>query len=214
MRERYEAEDTAKQDELDASYREGREAKTTQVTPDDERDKALQDAEAHATAAARAVVAFAFEARTALRGCEELPEGYNPHLSADAMRLPGDGTAASVMRAIRDDEQALREQIEEAKRAMDAAGLRLREYQPLKVWLARKGNGGPTQIMPGNALQIPATHTGGSKPRDLPVQGWWPDTKGEGEEVAFDETAEEGYVDQSDPWFKQVDTDTTHPKER
>lgn len=212
LEERFEAEDEARAEALRAGYREQRDAQLPEVTPKEERKRLLEDAEEHARAAAHAVLTYARECLYRLRG--EVPHGWNQHQRAGMLQVPPHGEATQVMQVVQQEERELQQQIEEAHRAVEAANARLREYHPLKVWLARNANGGSGQITPATSITVPATHTPMTKPRDLPVADWWPDSDpnhGQEEPVGSDPAldtqaiptdAEEGYVDQSDEWFQ------------
>lgn len=223
LQESFEAEDRTHAEALAAVYREGREPDEGQRTSEEDRRRALEEAGARSTAASRVVLDYALDVLDRLRG--PLPEDWQPHIAVQTLKVPPDGEAAKILATISDEERALAEVIAEARRTIEAAGLKLREYHPLKVWLARNGNASTAQVMPGNDLQVPPTHTAGTKPRDLDVPGWWNDeVSGEGqhlpipdalpeghEHLPADADAEEGApVDLSDPWFAERDaTDPT-----
>gem|GEM_PF-7066672 len=213
LTEAFEAEDEARQAALDRAYREAGEPDLPIMTSPEDRKAKLAEADAHALAAARAVVAFAYGALDRLRGGESLPPGWNPWQAAQMHRVPPGGVAEKMMATISIEESELRQQITEAQRLMESAGLRLREFAPLKMWIVRNGNAGNGQMEPGADLPVPPTHSPMTKPRDLHVPGWWPeDPDGvdaefpitgivpEGHEHLIPDDAEEGVVEMSDSW--------------
>lgn len=202
LRRAYAAEDAAAQAALNSSYETGGAPEPVVVTPPEERQARLAEAEAHAKAAAQAVVTFAGQARDRLRG-GPLPEDWNPHQQAQALRPPPGGLAAELMGELQALEADAREVIREAERTIQEADLRMRELHPLKVWLARTGNGAMHQMQPGHDLPVPQAYTPMTKPRDLTVDGWWPDENG-GERV-IEETEESGIYEISDPYHHEIE---------
>lgn len=203
LRRTFEDEDAERQRVLNEAYSTGAVAPETELTPAPARESALQEAEAHLTAATAAVVAFALDAVDRLRG-GALPEDWNPHLAAGAHIVPPGGLGDELMRGIAEEEAALERKIADAKRLVAEAAETLRAFGPLKTWVIRNTNGGSGQAMLGSELEIPAPFTDGTKPRDTEVEGWWPDAEGEPETYADDtvpDDAEEGIVEMSDPWF-------------
>lgn len=197
LRGRFHREDQERQATLDDAYTNGTDPDLPDVTPAGERERLLADAKAHASAAAKAVMAHVDVVRERLRGGDRLPAGWNPYLEAQALRVPPGGEGEALMGQIAADESRLQEQIEEAERVIQVAGRRLREYQPLKVWLARNANGASGQLMPATDLSVPEAYTPMTKPVDLGVKGWAPSPDG------IPDDAEEGVVDISDPWFAE-----------
>lgn len=202
LRQAYAAEDTAAQAALNASYETGADPEPIAATPPEERQERLREAEAHAKAAARAVVSFAAQARERLRG-GPLPEDWNPHQRAQALQPPPGGLAAELMSEVQALEGDIETAIREAERTIHEAQLRVRELYPLKVWLARTGNGGMNQMQPGHDLPVPQAYTEMTKPRDMTVPGWWPDT--EGEERVIEEGADSGIYEISDPYHHELE---------
>lgn len=162
-RQKFADEDKAKQEALDYRYLAlpGQEPRPTPViTPPEERKSLLEEADAHASAAAHAVVAYAVQVLNRLRGGPEFPppdapesarpgeptplppEPWNPTLRAQALEVPPGGLGAELMAHIATEENALREQIYEAQQVIAKAQGRLGELHPLKVWMARNTNGG------------------------------------------------------------------------
>jgi hypothetical protein len=107
-------------------------------------------------------MAFAREALAQLRGNEPVPEPFTPWTYASVQRVPPGGIAEGLLSQISAEESELRNKIAEAQRIIDEAGLRLREFTPLKMWLARNGQGGYGLVEPGANFQVPATE-------DVPV---------------------------------------------
>lgn len=214
-------EDEAYQRALDASYRDATADELPEVTPLEDRKAEMDEAAAHALAASRAVVAFAYDALDRLRGADHLPHGWNPWQAEQMHQVPPGGIAEGLLSEIAAEEGHLRQKIAEAERLIEASGLRLREFTPLKTWLIRNGNAGHNQMMSGADLPVPATHSPMSKPRDLHVPGWWSDdpeeqdadfpitgTVPEGHEHLIPDDAEEGVVEMSDPWHLEQERRT------
>lgn len=195
LRRKYDTEDRAAQAALDEAYRTGQDIDAPDVTPTDERVEALIEADAHARAAGRAVMAFAREALDTLRGSFELPPSWNPYIAAQEQKVPPGGLGATLLAGLSSETTALQEQIEQARRAMAEAELRLREYAPLRHWIAKNSNGEHGQIEPGTDLPVPTTHTLMSKPVDAAVDGWWEGAEGD----TVPDDAEAGVIDTSDP---------------
>jgi hypothetical protein len=198
-----------------------REPDVPDLTSPEDRKAKLAEADAHAKAAGRAVMAFAREALAQLRGNEALPEPFTHWTYASVQRVPPGGTAEGLLSQISAEETEPRNKIAEAQRLIDEAGLRLREFMPLKMWLARNGQGGYGLVEPGANLQVPPSHTPGSKPRDLHVPGWYPpdpegseaqlpiaDTVAEGQEHLIPDDAESGVVEMSDRWHLEQERKT------
>jgi hypothetical protein len=132
-----------------------REPDVPDLTSPEDRKAKLAEADAHAKAAGRAVMAFAREALAQLRGNEALPEPFTHWTYASVQRVPPGGTAEGLLSQISAEETELRNKIAEAQRLIDEAGLRLREFMPLKMWLAGNGQGGYGLVEPGANLQVP-----------------------------------------------------------
>jgi hypothetical protein len=109
------------------------------------------------------------------------------------------------MQQIAADERRLQVQIEEAERVIQVATRRIREYTPLKVWIARNANGASGQVLPATDLSVPEPYTPMTKPADLAVKGWTPSPSGLTDADALPDNAEEGIVDMSDPWFAELE---------
>jgi hypothetical protein len=174
LRDRFQAEDGARQEAIDAIYGGGEGPKPSEVavTPLEERARMLEEAEAHAHGAAKAALVYAYECLDRLRG--PLPGDWNPHIEASQRRVPPDGEAAAVMRLINDDLRGLEGEIAEAQRVIAEASQKIREYQPLTIWLVRNGNGGPGQLINALHLTVPEAHTPHTKPEGTPDPPDWP----------------------------------------
>lgn len=209
---KYEKEDEDYQAELNAAYAQGREPALPSLTSEDDRKKALAEAGAHAFAAARAVVAFAYDVRFKLRGTEELPDGWNPIHAADAYEVPPGGIADEVLSSLAGQEAVVREEAEKAKAVVEAALARLRELQPLKVWVARNANGANGQVLSADVLGVAPSHTLMTKPRDLEVEGFWQSAEGEGNPRPIDGAIDPDYLGAMDPDEAQMlDAGTSRP---
>ncbi len=172
LEESYAEEDRAHAEALEAAYRDGTEPDDDKRTPDEDRRRALADADARSRASARVVLEYAYDVLDRLRG--PVPEDWQPHLAAQVMKVPPEGVAAEALKLLAEQERAVLDEIEEARRVLAAADLRLREFQPLKVWFVRNGNGSASQILPGNDLPIPERHTAFTKPEGAPDPADWP----------------------------------------
>ncbi len=172
LEESYAEEDRAHAEGLEAAFRDGTEPAADARTAEEDRRRALAEADARSRAAARVVLEYAYDVLDRLRG--PVPEDWQPHLAAQVMKVPPEGVAAEALKLLDEQERAVLEEIEEARRVMAAADLRLREFQPLKVWFVRNGNGGGSQILPGNDLPIPERHTAFTKPEGTPDPADWP----------------------------------------
>ena len=208
LNEKFEREDKAKQAALDEAYQSNRaEPADVEVTPDAERDAQRDEAAAHARAAGRALIAFTEEALAKLRG--PVPHGWQPYLEVHTLKTPPEGEAAKLLAEIAGEESDLRNAMTEAQRVLATVGEKLRALVPLKMWIAKTGNGAQGQFSPGSDLPVPAEYTPGTKPRDLTVPGWWSDTPAdEGRDLPSEELPDEAQgtaFDTSDPFYDTLE---------
>lgn len=215
LHEKFAAEDRAKTEEIEAALREQRPEKLPDLTPADERERLIAEANERADAAAKVALQYALDVRDQLRG--PVPAGWEAALAVQALKVPPHGLAAEIMAELNEDAARLKQQADELARQLEAVRHQIDAAHSSRVWLSRTANGTRGHVVDASLIGVVAPkHTPGSKPReDLapwqqsddpatrvehigdPARDTTPQPRDDGEESHI--------VDTSDPWFEQAE---------